>query len=65
MGNKRSDAIDATVDAMVKGKPAAPGAPTVPKTAWERAGMTYEEWSRGQSQNAVERARRGQSNPGN
>lgn len=67
MGNKRSDAIDAAVEGAVRGpKVVAPGTPKVEKPIWERMGMTLEEYRRAQAQrDQSDRARAGQSNPGN
>ena len=72
----RASYIDRKVDEAVRGTPAAPR-PESKKSLWERAGMTREEYQRGIAQLAeerkreiereqrLERARKGQSNPGN
>lgn len=73
----RAGQIDRTVDEAVRGTPAPAPRPESRKPLWERAGMTREEYSRGVKQLADERraeiareerlnrARKGQSNPGN
>ncbi len=72
-----ADKIDDYVTEAQRGKPAAAPRPESKKSLWERYGMTREEYSRGMKQLAderraemereerVNRARRGQSNPGN